>query len=146
MKIQIDVQNLQKRICIKPRAIASKIKKILHRKGVREASLSVAFVTDQRIKALNKKFLNANYATDVLAFDFLIPKKQKVKPKTINGEIVISTHAVCRQAKIFHASQSRELTLYIIHGILHLLGFDDHRGNDIKRMRAEEKKLMEFVK
>ena len=142
--MQIDVQNLQKRIPLKPNLIASRVRKILRYEGVIEARLSVTFVSDQRIKALNQKYLHAHYATDVLAFDF---SSNKSHPrKRIFGEIVISTGAVCRQAKIFKNSNERELTLYVIHGILHLLGFDDHRPKDIKKMRREEEKLLELIK
>ena len=101
-------------------------------------------MTDARIKALNKKYLKKDVATDVLAFDFL--EKKSRNKKELFGEIIISTSAACRQAKVFKNSRERELTLYIIHGILHLLGFDDHRPADIKKMRAREEALLNFLK
>lgn len=148
MKLQIDVQNLQKQIPITPDQIASTVKKILRRERVLSAQLSIVFVTDKEIRALNKKYLKHDYATDVLAFNFLdSPKQTKcLKPKEMNAEIIISTGAVCRQAKIFNNSLMRELTLYVIHGIFHLLGFDDHRPNDIKRFRAKEEEILTFLK
>ncbi|MCX5681381.1 MAG: rRNA maturation RNase YbeY [Candidatus Omnitrophica bacterium] len=148
MKIQIDIRNLQKQIPLKTDQVISRAKEILRHEAVTNAELSVVFVNDQRIKALNKKYLNVHRATDVLAFDFLSLVKQQdiLKPKAINGEIIISTGAVCRQAKIFQNSRERELTLYLIHGILHLLGFDDHRSKDIKRMRDKEGELLSFLK
>ena len=145
--MQIDVQNLQKRIPLKPKQIVLKAKRILRHEGIRQVSLSIAFVTDARIKTLNKKYLNANYATDVLAFDFSSSAGRKSNTqKKIFGEIIISTGAACRQAKIFQNSRERELALYLIHGILHLLGFDDHQPKDIKRMRAREQVLLDFLK
>jgi probable rRNA maturation factor len=133
---------------LSPSQIIQAIKKILHHEGIGIAQLSVVFVTSQRMKSLNKKYLNDSYATDVLAFDFLHSSKPKksLKPKELNGEIIISTGAACRQAKLFHNSQKRELMLYVIHGILHLLGFDDHCPKDIKRFRAREETILTFLK
>jgi len=132
---------------LSPSQITLAIKKILHHEDVRVADLSVVFVTGQRMKALNKKYLNHNYATDVLAFDFLHSSKQKKssRPKELSGEVIISTSAACHQAKVFHHSQKRELMLYVVHGILHLLGFDDHAPSDIKRFRAREQKILTFL-
>ncbi len=98
------------------------------------------------MKFLNKTYLHHAYTTDVLAFDFLDPTKKRLPLRDVNGEIVISTGAVCRQAKIFNTTLKRELLLYVIHGILHLLGFDDHRPCDITRMRRKEEQLMELIK
>ena len=147
MKIQIDVQNLQKQIRLDPSQVAQTARKILRHERVRKAQLSIVFVTDQRIKSLNTKYLHHAYATDVLAFDFLDPHtaKKRLRPRTIDGEVIISTGAVCRQAKMFANTNKRELTLYLIHGILHLLGFDDHRQTDIERFRAQEQKILNFL-
>ena len=61
------------------------------------------------------------------------------------GEIIISTDAVEQNAKRFKTSRRHELTLYIIHGILHLLGFDDHDPRDVQKMRRKEEELLKAV-
>jgi probable rRNA maturation factor len=124
------------------------VRKILRHEAIGSAQLSVVFVTDQRMKSLNQKYLRHSFSTDVLAFDFRSSsEKKKDQPvKELNAEIVISTAAACRQAKIFGSTPDREIALYLIHGILHLLGFDDHRKVDIKRIRREEEKLMDLIK
>ena len=106
--------------------------------------LTFLFVTHQRLRALNRKFLNRNYATDVLAFAGkglypLVPKKQLI------GDIIISVDAAKENAKRFETSFEYEIVLYMIHGILHLLGFNDHNQRDIKRMRSEEKRLFKCL-
>ena len=154
----IEITNQQKHLPV-PRTQIAQIKrivqKILRHEGVSRAVLSIVFVSDPQIRSLNKKFLKRFYATDVLAFDLSAKggpasgggdgKRVFLRPKTLEGEIVISMGAAIRNAKIFKTSPQREMTLYIIHGILHLLGYDDHRPVDIRRMRAKEMKLMKLV-
>lgn len=58
------------------------------------------------------------------------------------GDIVISTDAVIKNARIYKTTHPQELMLYVVHGILHLLGYDDHAEKDIRRMRKKESELM----
>ncbi len=152
--------------------------------------LSCNFVSRQRIKQLNKKFLKREYATDVLAFDFsdqwsvvsgrssvisdqwsvvsgrssvisdqwsVVSDKKKGKsnqplttehlPLTtyISGDIIISVDAAKSQAQEYGTSIAQELTLYIVHGLLHLLGYDDHAPKDIQKMRRKETQVMNYL-
>ncbi len=149
--MDITIRNLQKRIRLNRSQIIKTAKRILRHEQIPEARLSVAFVTDRKIQSLNRQFLQRNHPTDVLAFDLgfeipgLKPTKVNLRLKKIAGEIVISTDAICKNAKIYKTSQDRELTLYLAHGILHLLGFDDHKSGDIKRMRQKEIELLKFL-
>lgn len=61
------------------------------------------------------------------------------------GQIVISADTAARQARVYRTSLEREIILYVIHGILHLLGYDDHRPQDIQKMRDKERQLLEYV-
>ena len=90
--------------------------------------------------------------TDVLAFDWKkgnglpligISKKNK---RDLYADIIISTDAVRENAITFRTSLPQELVLYIIHGVLHLLGFDDHDPDGIKHMRAKEAEVLKAVK
>ncbi len=89
------------------------------------------------MKALNKKYLGHNYTTDVLTFDW----KDKKSLSAFEGEIIICTQTAKRNAADYDASVESEILLYMIHGILHLCGFDDKSLAQVKRMRAKEKKL-----
>jgi probable rRNA maturation factor len=104
--------------------------------------LSLAFVSDRTIRSLNRRFLKRNHVTDVLAFDY---REKGKRAKRLEGEVIISTDTAVRQARKFGTGVKQELTLYIIHGILHLLGYDDHRPKDIKRMRAKEQKILKTL-
>ena len=140
--MKITIENLQKKIRINHARILRAVKKTFLYKKVEGATLSVVFVTDQRIKALNKKYLKREYTTDVLSFD--LRENLKVT-KNVEGEIIISTDTAKRNARIFGTSVNREIVLYVVHGILHLLGFDDHTPGQIKRMRGEERKILNLL-
>jgi len=106
-------------------------------------------VTRQRIQAFNKKFLRRSHSTDVLAFDARDPGSCRHNPKRkadgIAGDIIISTDEALKNSRIFKTTLSRELALYMVHGILHLLGFDDHRPKDIVQMRKKEQALLDYL-
>lgn len=154
-RMEIVFENLQKKVALNPPQILKIVKTVLRHEGVDRASLSIVFVSRQRIKALNKKFLGRGYTTDVLAFDFTECKgtapacrrgKRRApttgKVKQISGDIIISTDAVVKNARTYKTGPSEELALYVIHGILHLLGFDDHKKPDVEKMRRKEQQLL----
>ncbi|MDD3374805.1 MAG: rRNA maturation RNase YbeY [Candidatus Omnitrophica bacterium] len=145
MAIQLTVKNLQKKIPINLNLIKQKIVSILCSENVLDADLSVVFLTDQRIRTLNKKYLNHDYATDVLSFDLLSHQKIS-KNKYLEGEIFVSAETAYRNAKIYGSTASQELMLYVVHGILHLLGYNDKTVLDIKKMRAKEQQIFNFLK
>lgn len=137
MPVTIDIKNLQTIIPLNPLGLKKAIRTVLKHNQITQAKLSFVFVNDTKIKALNTKYLRHNYATDVLTFDF-----RSKKDAALDGEVIVSTQTAKRNAKVFKTSVKNEIMLYMIHGILHLLGFDDHSPSAIKKMRVEEKELM----
>lgn len=137
-KIGITVVNLQKRIPLKIQSILKAAQAVLSHEGIKAAQLSIVFVNDPRMKFLNKKYLNENHPTDVLSFDF----SRHSDPA---GEIIISTDTAIKNAKIYKTTPQREILLYVVHGILHLLGYDDHSDSDIRKMRRKEELLMSLI-
>ena len=144
--MEIITENLQKKLQLNLPQITKIAKRILELEGVQSSELSIVFVSSQKIRAYNKKFLNRNHATDVLAFDMSEEGRFDKKKSFLIGDIIISTDAAIQNAKAFKTSINYEIVLYVIHGILHLLGFDDHKEEDIKKMRKREKFLLEKIK
>ena len=110
------------------------------------------FVTDQKIKTLNQRYLKHNHPTDVLAFhwqDTATTAKASCgvskKMTDIEGEIIVSTDTVLRNSKTYQTTAAQELNLCVIHGLLHLLGYDDHTPKQIERMRQKEKELLNLI-
>lgn len=111
--------------------------------------LTVVFVTRQKIHAINRRHLGHNYATDVITFDLLPQGWRREGPGRsgidMQGEIFVSTDAAIANAPQYGSTVANELFLYIVHGILHLLGYDDHEPGDITKMRRKEAALMSGV-
>lgn len=96
------------------------------------SELSLVLVCDARMKALNKKYKKRNRTTDVLAFDY--------------GEIIICLPQAKRQAKELSHSLKEELGILLVHGILHLLGYDDRTKADFNKMTKKQKGVWEKIK
>ena len=94
-----------------------------HRPEVTEEIL-VLLISDRRITQLHEQFLHQSGATDVITFQ--------------HGEIFISVPTAFRQARQFGTTLLQEIQLYIVHGLLHLHGFDDRTDRDRRKMRAAE--------
>ena len=88
----------------------------------------VWLISDRRIAVLHRQFLGQLGPTDVLTFQ--------------HGEIFISVETARRHARAFGNSLTRELELYIIHGLLHLHGFDDQTPGEARKMRATQEKIL----
>ncbi|MCM8797542.1 MAG: rRNA maturation RNase YbeY [Candidatus Omnitrophica bacterium] len=135
--MEITVKNSQKKIPVSPAKIKKTILNVLSAEGFKKnAELSVYFVTDIRIRALNRKFLHKDEATDVLAFNL----SKAGRKDSLVGDIVVSAEMALRNARIFQTNPKDELRLYVVHGLLHLLGYDDQNIDAKKLMRQKEKK------
>jgi probable rRNA maturation factor len=102
--------------------------------------ISIAIVDDNVIRELNKQFLNRKSVTDCLSFDLSDGEKgPKIYDLVINGEMAV------RQANQRGHSSEAELALYITHGLLHNLGFNDLTKNQARKMhKTEDEILQEF--
>ena len=105
-----------------------------------KTQLSVALIGQGRMRKLDKKYLRKNRVTDVLTFGQSL--KYKIKdggPKTQDlGEIVICLREIKKNAKRYNVNPEKELGRVLIHGILHLLGYD-HEKNEKEAQKMEEK-------
>jgi len=109
--------------------------KILEGENKRNTDLSIALVGPGRIRKLNKKYRGKNRVTDVLSF-----------PDNGLGEIVICLREVKKNAKKFGSSFKKELSTCLIHGILHLVGYDHEKSvEEVKKMRDREEYYLSQV-
>jgi len=101
--------------------------------------LSILFVTDRRIRQINKKFLNHDFATDVIAFPYSL--KGLGGEADPFGDIYVSLDTAAREARKGGYSALQELALYCLHGMLHLAGYDDHGPKNREKMFAAQKSI-----
>ena len=118
------------------RKIARELLALLNQQG---AELSVALVGDKEMRPLNAKYRKKNQTTDVLSF--FVDDQPKASP-IILGDVIISVEQARRQAKARKKTLKSEMVTLLIHGILHLLGYDHERSErQAKVMFALERKL-----
>lgn len=107
---------------------------VLSGENVRAAKVTLAFVNNEHIHRLNKQFLDHDEPTDVLTF----PYSEK-SSRLLEGEIVIGYEVAATQAQERGHSLEQELMLYVIHGCLHLCGYDDRSPAAARKIRARER-------
>ena len=122
-----------------------------------DAELSLVITGQERIRQLNRDYLNKDHPTDVLAFSMLagLPAEGEVSvPPFVAppdgvvhlGEVIISYPQAVIQAEEHQHPVAKEVALLVIHGILHLLGYDDEKPEAKRRMRAREREILSAIK
>lgn len=97
----------------------------------RLGDISIIFCSDNYILDVNMKYLQHDYFTDIITFDYC-------EGNTVSGDLFISIDSVRENAAFYGTEFKDELNRVIVHGVLHLIGYDDHSEEDIKEMRAKE--------
>jgi probable rRNA maturation factor len=137
--VQIIIVNQQKRIPVhkkKIKEIVLKTLKILKVKLTGE--LSVLYTDNRTIQQLNYRFLGRKEPTDVLCFDLS-------DGEDIFADIVISAEKAQENSRLFKTSPSWEARLYLVHGILHLLGYKDRKKKDRIRMQRKALQILKKI-
>ena len=116
---------------IKKRNTVAWIKQVIDEHCKKVGDVSFIFCSDTYLLDVNKQYLDHDYFTDVITFDY-------VEGDVVSGDIFISVDRVEENAKSFSTSFSNELNRVIIHGILHLLGYNDKTDTDKLIMTGKE--------
>jgi probable rRNA maturation factor len=133
----IEINNLTK-FLVDKKSFSQVAKKVLSGENRGTETLSLAFVSKEEIKKLNKKFRKKNKATDVLAFGEN-PKAQipKPNPKYL-GEIIICPDVVKENSKKYKVTAKSEMMKVFVHGILHLCGYDHEKSKKQEKIMEEK--------
>jgi len=141
VKKLVSVINSQSLVRVSGVLVGKLVSMVLEEKGVKGREVDIVFVDDGRITGLNKMYLRKNRPTDVIAFGFEGGGCGEA-PEKLLGDVVVSTERAFFRAGEFGKDVPEEICLYVIHGLLHLLGFDDGREADARRMRREEERML----
>lgn len=114
------------------------IKTVAEQYNKRCKDINIIFCSDPALLEINKQFLGHDYYTDIITFDYCEGDK-------LSGELYISIDTVRANAVEYEQTFETELHRVIIHGILHLIGFDDHQENDIIQMRRGEEEALKLL-
>jgi probable rRNA maturation factor len=138
--IRVSIACPQETVPIDRGQIRQIVRTVLEGEGIREGEISVAFVDNATIHQLNKRYLNHDEPTDVLSFPLSEPNERRLA-----GELVIGAEVAQAEAADRGHDVVAELALYVIHGLLHLCGFDDKTEANAKEMRARERHYLKGV-
>jgi len=114
------------------------VRAICNRFKLSKATISIAIVDDAQIRKVNKQFLNRDSTTDCLSFD--LSDDDTNAPKSF--ELVVNAEMAVKEANSRNHSSEAELALYITHGLLHNLGFDDSSKDRLRKMHDTEDEIL----
>lgn len=151
--IHIEIANRQKLLEIDRKAIRSIVRKTLQAEQVEAASISIAILDNSSIHELNRQYLQHDYETDVLSFSLsddeepweFIAGQPRGAGRNIEGEVIVSAEMAISMATDYGWSAWNELTLYLVHGLLHLCGYDDLSEDELPAMRRREREIFELL-
>ena len=124
---------------IKKREVTKWIKDLAASYGKKVVDISYIFCSDEKILEINKEYLQHDYYTDIITFDY-------TDEDVISGDIFISLDTVESNAKEFNTDYLEELHRIIIHGILHLCGINDKGPGEREYMTECENKALQLIK
>jgi probable rRNA maturation factor len=134
MPIRVRIASPQEFVVIEKARFRALVPAVLSGEGISHAEISLAFVDDPTIHRINKQFLDHDEPTDVITFP--------LKKKPLEAELVIGVEVAQREAAERKLDVQDELALYVVHGLLHLCGYDDHSDRDRSQMRERERRYL----
>lgn len=113
------------------------IKNVIESFDRKAGNISIIFCNDSFLLEYNQKYLQHNYFTDIITFNYNESNK-------ISGDLFLSVDTIKSNSIEYNVTEEEEFLRVIIHGVLHLIGFNDHTDEEISQMRLMEKKSLEL--
>ena len=139
----VHMQTQVRRVTFDQARLDRQARAILSDVGEASAELGILFVGDQRMRSLNRQYRGKDRTTDVLAFAM---REAPHSSAGLLGDVVIAVPTAVRQAKEGQRSLDEELTVLLVHGILHLCGYDHERSEkEARRMHRRERMILRSI-
>jgi rRNA maturation RNase YbeY len=135
--IQIFFEKVQP-IKVKKNSIKKQISRVIISESKQVGDISVIFCSDEYLLEINKQFLNHDYYTDVITFDY-------VEGNVVSGDVFISLDRIKENSLLFNNQAIMELYRVVFHGVLHLIGYNDKTLEEIREMRSKEEYYLNEV-
>jgi len=120
------------------RKYTSWLKEVALSENRKLSDINIIFCSDDYLLSINKEYLGHDYYTDIITFDYC-------EGSILSGDLFISIDSVKDNASFYNVDFIVELSRVMVHGVLHLIGFDDHTSSDIQIMRSKEDYYIEKV-
>jgi probable rRNA maturation factor len=155
-EFEITISDQQTHVAVPARRLRDAIERVLVEEGISSAEISLALVDDAAIHRINRDFLGHDHPTDVISFVLECGREPPGQPGSrpdatvaaagghLEGELVVSTETAVREALVHGWSAADELLLYVVHGLLHLCGYDDLTDEARPLMRTREREMLAF--
>lgn len=141
----IYLSNRQKALPIKTANLRRRLARLLRELELTEADLSVTVTDDAEIREINRQYRGVDKATNVLAFALEEGEPLPGAPRVL-GDVVISAETIQREAGPLGYTDGEMFYFYLVHGLLHLIGYDHERGpQDAARQEAETERLWGLI-
>ena len=135
--LAINVFNAHGKRRMSVKTTAGYVKRVLRSAQIRDARISVIFVNSRYCREINRKYLRHDYVTDVISF----PLAEK---PVLEGEVYVNLDRARSQSREYGVNVGNEAARLVIHGVLHLVGFDDATESKRALMKSEEDRHLRF--
>jgi probable rRNA maturation factor len=143
--MEVLIDNRQNKHVIALKEIRLKAKTILNALGCPEGELSILIVDDPQIEVLNREYFNRYAPTNVIAFPMRAGRFSNIAPQLL-GDVVISVETAAKEGKIGGISMEERFTQLLVHGILHLLGYDHEKTEqEAQKMEKKSNEILELI-
>lgn len=133
----VEFSDTQSHLTIDRESLSHVIFETLRAEGVENAMISVAVVDDATIRVINRRHLDHDCPTDVISFGLSEPDED-----VLSGELVVSAETAANTARQAGVSAADEMALYVVHGLLHLCGYNDKDPEGCDAMRRRESEIL----
>lgn len=140
--MSITIENRQKRVKLDPRRIRRSLKRLMKELGCEDGELSLLLVDDDQIREFNRTYLERDRSTNVISFSMREGEFGAVNPRLL-GDIVLSVETAARDAAAGCLDLMDEVEFLLIHGLLHLLGYEHENTTpeESRKMKTREREL-----
>jgi probable rRNA maturation factor len=140
--VQINVKNRQSVYSLPPLLVKRVVKSVIENEGQDCDEVSIFFVSTQAISKLHKQFFDDSSPTDCISFPIDISESLGYR---VLGDVFVCPETAVKYVEEHGGNIEREMILYTIHGLLHLMGYDDIDVEDRKAMRRAEKRHLKYL-
>jgi len=142
----IQIENRKKRVKIEKRKIRKDVTKLMKLLNCADMEVSISLVSDEEIQRINQQYLFKDRPTNVISFSLQEGEYGGVNPRVL-GDIVISVDTALRDAEKGSLTFENEITFLIIHGLLHLMGYNHENTSraNARKMKMKENELFELM-
>jgi len=138
MRMKTHIENRQKAVKLDLRRIRRVVNKLKEVLSCSDQEISLLFVDNEQIRQINRQYLNRDHPTNVISFTLREGDYGDINPQVL-GDIVISAERAFQDAAVGDLSLNDEIDFLVIHGLLHLLGYDHEGGNEKESLKMMNK-------